>query len=50
MILGAAVAVVNWILEWTPARHLPGGHGPFYVLFAAVVVLSGCGLITSRST
>lgn len=46
--LGVAVVVVSWVLEWMSARHLPGGHGPFYALLAAVVVLGGCGLITSR--
>ncbi|MEU0510981.1 MULTISPECIES: hypothetical protein [Amycolatopsis] len=43
--LGAAVALVNWLVEQTGLRHLPDGHSPLYVLVGLIV--AGIGLRVS---
>lgn len=46
VLLGFSVVLANWLTEWTSFRHLPEGHGPFYSMLAAVVAISGLGVLT----
>ncbi|GAA3857237.1 hypothetical protein [Amycolatopsis tucumanensis] len=42
IVLGAAVALANWLVEQTGLRHFPDGHSPLYVLVGLIV--AGIGL------
>lgn len=47
-LLGSAVLLANWITEWTPARHLPEGHGLLCSMLATVVMPGGLGMVTKE--